>query len=193
MLVKPAMAVSTKGASLPPARTTSQRPCAMSRAALASAWVPAAHAVQVFSAGPWKPCRMETAAGAALGIIIGTMKGETRREPFSCLTRICSSRVAMPPIPVPMNTPRRNESAVRVPACSRAMSAAAMANWVHLSLRRISFGLSKWGDGSKSWTRRSPSGASPQRPSQKASVPMPQEATTPIPVTATRRRNIRTC
>ena len=88
MLVKPASAGSTKGASLPPASTTSQRPWAMRRAALATAWVPAAHAVQVFSAGPWKPWRMETAAGAAFGIIMGTMKGDTRRGPFSCMIRI---------------------------------------------------------------------------------------------------------
>ena len=193
MLVNPAMAASTNGASLPPASTTSQRSWATSRAALARAWVPAAQAVQVFSAGPWKPCRIDTAAGAALGIIIGMRNGDTRRGPFSLMTRIWSSRVWMPPMPVPMNTPRRVGSPVNSPACSRAMSAAARANWVQRSLRRASFGFSNHKEGSKSGTKRSPSGAGPHRPSQKASVPTPHVETTPRPVTATRRRVIRAC
>ena len=191
MLVKPATAASTNGASLPPASTTSQRPWAMRRAALATAWVPAAQAVQVFSAGPWKPYFIDTAAGAALGIIMGMRNGDTRRAPFSFITMIWSSRVWIPPMPVPMKTPRWVGSAVSWPACSRAMSAAAMANCVHRSLRRTSFGFSNHGVGSKSGTRRSPSGAGPQRPSQNASVPTPHVETTPRPVTATRRRAIR--
>jgi hypothetical protein len=50
------------------------------------ACVAAAQAVQIVSAGPRKPWRIETAAPAALAIIIGTRKGETRRSPFSTRT-----------------------------------------------------------------------------------------------------------
>ena len=48
-----------EAASLPPVITTSQRPSWISRAALPIEWVPAAHAVTVFSHGPWKPYRIE--------------------------------------------------------------------------------------------------------------------------------------
>jgi hypothetical protein len=193
MFLNPARAVGTNAASLPPATITSQRPEATSRVALATACVPAAQAVQVFSAGPWRPWRIETAAVGAFAIIIGTRNGETRRSPRSRRIWIWSSRVWMPPMPVPIQTPLRLGSAMSSPACSSAMSAAAMANWVQRSVRRTSLGLSNQGLGSKSWTRRSPSGAGPFRPSQKASTPMPQGATTPSPVTATRRRVIRAC
>ena len=62
---------------------TSQRPLATSRAALATAWVPAAQAVTTFSDGPRQPARIEIRAGPALAIIIGTRNGETRRVPRS--------------------------------------------------------------------------------------------------------------
>ncbi len=71
------------------------------------AWVPAAHAVQIVSYGPCKPYRIEIAAPAALGIIIGTRNGETRRSPFSTQTRICSSSVCRPPTPVAKIVPKR--------------------------------------------------------------------------------------
>ena len=55
MLAKPASAVGVAAASLPPVTTASQRPQAISRAALPMAWVPAAHAVQIVSFGPCRP------------------------------------------------------------------------------------------------------------------------------------------
>ncbi len=42
-------------ASVPPVMTTSQRPIAISRAALPIEWVPAAQAVTMVSHGPCKP------------------------------------------------------------------------------------------------------------------------------------------
>ena len=45
-------------------------------------WVPAAHAVTVFSHGPWKPYFIEIAAGPALAIIMGTRNGETLTWPL---------------------------------------------------------------------------------------------------------------
>ena len=70
------------------------------RAALPMACVPAAQAVVTVSHGPPRPNRIDTAAVAALGIIMGTMKGDTRSGPFSLRTRTCSSTVWSPPMPV---------------------------------------------------------------------------------------------
>src|SRR5262245_19975924 len=81
MLVKPARLVGVMAASLPPAAITSQRPLAIHIAASTSACVPAAHAVLTVWHGPCHPHRIETVALAALGIIIGTRKGDTRRGP----------------------------------------------------------------------------------------------------------------
>jgi hypothetical protein len=105
------------------------------------ACVPAAHAVQIVSFGPWSPNRIDTAAPGAFDIIIGTRNGETRRSPFSSRTSICSSRVWMPPTPVPKIVPIRSGVAVSVPACVIASVAAAMANCSAPSARRDSFGL----------------------------------------------------
>ena len=55
ILEKPATPRGERGASLPPATITSQRPVAMSRPALAMLWVPAAQAVTVVSHGPRRP------------------------------------------------------------------------------------------------------------------------------------------
>ena len=60
---------------------TSQRPVAMSRAAAATEWVPAAHAVTTHSEGPRHPTRIEIWAAPALAIIMGTRNGETRFAP----------------------------------------------------------------------------------------------------------------
>jgi len=56
---------------------------------------------------PAEPKRIETAAVAALGIIIGTMNGETRAGPFSVKTRNCSSTVWRPPMPLSRCSRRR--------------------------------------------------------------------------------------
>ncbi len=55
MLAKAAVLVGVMAASAEPAMTTSQRPVAISRAPLATLWVPAAQAVTVVSQGPRKP------------------------------------------------------------------------------------------------------------------------------------------
>jgi len=189
MLVKAASPTGVSPASQPPATTTSQRPAAMSLAALPMLWVPAAQAVTVVSNGPRNPKRMDTVAAPALDMIIGTMNGETRRGPFSWWTMIWVSIVSSPPTPVPMMTPVRAGSALSPsspPASSSACSAAATANWAKRSIRRTSFGPNS-GVASKSGIRRTPAGGSASRPSQKASLPIPHVATTPSPVTAIRR------
>ena len=83
MFPKPAIAVGVIADSEPPASTASQMPSWMRRAALPIECVPAAQAVTVASHGPCQPKRIDTDAAAALAIIIGTRKGDTRRSPFS--------------------------------------------------------------------------------------------------------------
>ena len=70
-------------ASVPPAITTSARPRPMRSIAMAIASLPLAHAeVGACTAARAEYVR-ETLASGALGISIGTAKGETRRGPFS--------------------------------------------------------------------------------------------------------------
>jgi hypothetical protein len=77
------------------------------------AWVPAAQAVVTVSHGPPRPKRIETAAVAALGIIIGTMNGDTRSGPFSLRMRNCSITVWRPPMPVVTMLPASTIGPVR--------------------------------------------------------------------------------
>ncbi len=68
---------------------------------------------------------MLIAAPAALGIIIGTVNGDTRRSPFSLRTTICSSVDRRPPTPVAKMVPKRESSTSGRPACSKHSIAAA--------------------------------------------------------------------
>ena len=129
MLVNPAVAVGVNGASEPPAATMSQRPVEMSRAALPMAWVPAAQAVATFSHGPIQPYFIDRVADPALAIIIGTKNGDTRLGPLECSTPICSSRVVMPPTPVPISVPHRAGLAWISPAWATASAVAATTYW----------------------------------------------------------------
>ena len=142
MLPKPAIDVGVLAASVPPVTTASASPQAMRRAAYPMACVPAAHAVQIVSLGPLKPNRIEIDAPAAFAIIIGTRNGETRRSPFSIRIATCSSRVWMPPTPVPKIVPMREGSAAGRPDWSIASIAAAIAYCSLRSARRASFGES---------------------------------------------------
>ena len=177
-------------ASAPPVTTASQRPSPMRRKALPMAWVAEAHAVTTVSHGPRRPKRIEIAAAPAFPIIIGTSRGETRRGPLAMRRIICSWIVARPPVPVPKMTPTRPGSAPSSPASASAPAAAAIENWAKRSVWRASFG-SNHPAGSKAPTHWGPTAAEPDRPAKKASLPMPQDARTPRPVTTTRRRGPR--
>ncbi len=83
MLANPAVFVSVRQASAPPTIATSHRPAATQRAALIRACVPVAQAVAIVSHGPYKDQRIEIAAAAALGITMGTVRGDTARSPLS--------------------------------------------------------------------------------------------------------------
>ena len=133
---------------------------------------------------------METAAAAALAIIMGMRKGETLLGPFTKCASMQVSMLMRPPTPVPIHTPTRSGSGARAPASSSASAAHARANWVNRSWRRISLALAKCGAGSKPATVRRPFGGSVNSPAKKSSCPTPQAARTPRPVTTTRRRLI---
>src|SRR5262245_64982416 len=66
------------GASVAPATTTSALPSRTMRTPSPIAFAPAAHAVEMQSAGPVNPKRIEIDHAAAFGIIIGTKNGLTR-------------------------------------------------------------------------------------------------------------------
>ena len=87
---------------------------------------------------------------------------------------------------MPMITPDRPGSASSSPASASAISATARLNWAKRSTLRASL-VENHCSGSKSVTRRSPSGAGPSSPSQNASGPVPTDEITPIPVMATVR------
>ena len=68
---------------------------------------------------------------------IGTKNGETRSGPFSRYTWHCSSKVASPPVPLPMITPTRFKSTwshdLSRQASFTACAAAAIANCANRS------------------------------------------------------------
>jgi hypothetical protein len=197
MLAKPARLVGVRQASAPPATATSLRPLATQRAAFATAWVPVAQEVATVSHGPSSDHRIDTAAEAAFGITMGTVSGETDRSPLFWRISACCSQESAPPIPLPISTPTRSGStpasgpadgSSRRPASASAWAQAAKANCANRSKRRASTRARPAASGSKSSTRRTtlaPTGV--DRPAQNASAPVPHGATTPTPVTTTRR------
>ena len=72
--------------------------------------------------------------------IIGTRNGLTRSGPRARKTSTCSSKVPIPPMPVPIKIPTRSrlDSSMVRPACARASSVAAVANCVKRSILRAS-------------------------------------------------------
>src|SRR5207247_4498442 len=136
---------------------------------------------------------------------IGMKNGDTRLGPFSLSARQFSSKVATPPVPVPIKTPTRFTSTLSQlfarQASLIASSAAPIANWENRSYRRSSF-LSRKRAGSKSFTSHANRtddctgskrviGPAPDRPATRASqvvrVVLPSGLTSPRPVMTTRR------
>src|SRR5213594_3627053 len=136
---------------------------------------------------------------------IGMKNGDTRLGPFSISARQFSSKVATPPVPVPIKTPTRFTSTLSQlfarQASVIASSAAPIANWENKSYRRSSF-LSRKRAGSKSFTSHANrtddfTGSkrvidpAPDRPATRASqvvrVVLPSGLTSPRPVMTTRR------
>ena len=79
----------------------------MSRKASPTAWAEEAQAVTGAKFTPLKPVRMEMFPAAILLIIMGMKKTETRFAPFSRNFWCSSSRVCIPPMPLPTMTPTR--------------------------------------------------------------------------------------
>ena len=167
------------------------------------AWPAEAQAVTTAAFGPFSPWRIETWPGAALAIILGTKKGETRSGPLVVSSVNWASISAKPPIPDPRMQPIRvgSSSSSDSPESSKAISAAATANWEKRSIRRASFPVIHF-PGSKSThsppirdrkalASKSVSGRMPLRdwstPSQVVLRSLPRQETAPKPVIAIRR------
>ena len=69
------------------------------------------------------------------GMNIGTKKGDTRSGPLRMNAAQFSSKVSMPPMPLPITTPTRLGSAAlpAMPASVTAWCAAAIAYWANRS------------------------------------------------------------
>src|SRR5438876_10632889 len=199
----PPIPIGVIAASEPPAIITSAAPRLMISNASPIACADAEQAVQVAEFGPFAPNRIETWPAARLMIAEGMKKGEIFRGPPSRNALCSRSIVVNPPMPDAISTPTRVSLAGVMASAESAMapSAAAMANWMKMSIFLTSF-LSMNCSGSNSFT--SPAirvekpdaskrviGPIPLRPAQSASqfasVPMPSDDTNPIPVTTTRR------
>src|SRR5690606_6373112 len=145
---------------------------------------------------------METSPAAISGMNIGTKKGETRSGPLVMYSEHWSSKVCIPPIPLPMTTPVRSADGTDLsrPAWVTAWCAAAIANWANRSSRRASF-RSMYCSGSNSLTSQANRtlsllasnlaiGAAPERPASRPlqvdSTSVPTGVTSPRPVTTTR-------
>ena len=83
MLAKAAIGSGWIAASVPPAITTSARPSRIRSSARAIASLPDAHAEVGACTAARAPYLRLTLAAGALGISIGTARGDTRRAPFS--------------------------------------------------------------------------------------------------------------
>ena len=88
-------------ASAPPVIITSAAPLRMTSAASPTDCVDAAHAVVIVLLGPSAPKWRLTFAPAILGRIIGKKNGDIRIPPRSTRTRMLSSIVGKPPLPLP--------------------------------------------------------------------------------------------
>ncbi len=94
-------------ASAPPATTTSAIPARIVSYASPSASAPDAHADTVERTAPCAPISSPIRPAGPLGMSIGTVNGETRREPLSRNVSHWSSSVIAPPMPVPTTTASR--------------------------------------------------------------------------------------
>ncbi len=128
------------GASVAPATTISELPSRTMRTPSPRAFAPAAHAVEMHSAGPVNPKRIEIIPAAAFGIIMGTKNGLTRLAPRSRKVASLISMVSRPPTPVAAMTAQRLGSAPSSPASASASAAAPNPSCVKRSTRRTSFG-----------------------------------------------------
>ena len=140
------------------------------------------------SHGPCQPWRIEMAAAPALAIIIGTRNGETRRGPLVVerqdllLEGVEAADAGAEDHAARAAGRRRARRPGRAPSGPRpARTGRSGRCGAPPSRCRTS------GAGSKSSMARLASPGSTSSPSQKASTPMPQRASTPSPVTATRR------
>src|SRR3954464_161779 len=199
----PPMPIGVIAASEPPAIITSAPPRLMISNASPIACADAEQAVQVARLGPLAPKRIDTCPAARLMIADGMKNGEILRGPPSSSALCSRSIVVNPPIPDAMKTPTRRDGSGGMvsPESSIAYCDAAIAYWMKMSIFLTSF-LSTYASGSKFFTSPAmrvanwvvsnlvmdPMPLWPALiPAQFASVPIPSDDTSPMPVTTTRR------
>ena len=126
---------------MPPVRTTSHSPVAISRSASWNAITDVAQAATWVMTGPVRPYSMLSMQAAIEPESAGIAKGETKRGPRSCRTCVPSTICSMPPPPVLTTTPNRSRAswssvAGSSPADASASCAAAIAKWTKRLIRR---------------------------------------------------------
>src|SRR3954447_18354871 len=199
---KPPTPMGVIAASDPPAIITSAAFLRMISYASPTACADAEQAVHVAVLGPFGPKRIETCPDARLMMAEGMKKGEMRGAPPSRYALCSRSIVPTPPMPDAMNTPTRVAfpGVICRPESSTANCDAATAYWMKMSIFLTSFfSMNRSGSNAftspaicveKSDTSKRVMGViplcPPRRAVQFASVPMPSEDTSPMPVTTTR-------
>jgi hypothetical protein len=199
MRAKPVTVSGVTLASVPPATTTSHRPCRIRSSAVPRAVAPEAQAVAVTRLGPVKPRSIATCPATMLGSISGMNRGEIPSGPRSPIRRAWRSQVETPPRAVPTTTATRSAgySPRSIPASATASRAATTASWTNLSCVRALRAPTR-SEGLKSGTVHEMStGAPASAGSVRAvdvpehtdrhvcSVPIPAAVTRPSPVTTT--------
>src|ERR1043166_825841 len=147
---------------------------------------------------------MENKPEAMFRMSMGIMNGESRPGPLFSRTLCCSSVVAKPPMPEPMNTPisSRLTFSRSSPESINAWCPALTPNWVNRSARRASLGEGNelaplksftsaaiWvsNNEASNWVIRSTPHLLASRLVQRVWMSLPKGLTTPRPVTTTLR------
>ena len=103
----------------------------MISAASPMAWAPLEHALTMAKLGPLAPRSMATIPAAMSAIIVGTVKGQTRRHPFSWRARVSFSMTSSPPTPEETMTATSSASAAMSnPLSAAASRAATTPSWI---------------------------------------------------------------
>ena len=138
--LNPAITIGVIDASVPPAIAVVAIPSRIIPYASPIASAPVLHAVTGQLTGPRAPSCIDTCPAARLPSIMGIKNGLTRPGPFSFIVSYCSTRVVIPPIPLPTTTATWSllVSSILREALLTASLAATTANCANRSIRLAS-------------------------------------------------------
>ena len=145
MFASAATPIGQIGASVPPVRTTSASPVAMSRSASWNAMTDVAQAATCVMTGPVSLYSIESMQPAIEPDSAGTANADTNRGPFWSWTWVPSMIDSMPPPPVFMTTATRSRCSTVMAAKSMPLEATAsrpapMPRWMKRVMRRAILG-----------------------------------------------------